>query len=187
MATFKENLEKIEKAVYGKDVRTAIHDSIEQCMSNMQSGVGECKKNVSDVYAVTNTILDMLSLPVEISKTAGKVWYMYTTGDPGKIEQVSANEYCECAAIPVSPGDTYLLTIGNDSSSGGGSYSTAPNVMIAAADGDCYRYEKGYSEANYSEIQWMITVPESSVQMYLLIYSTGVNIGGIHEVRKLRI
>lgn len=178
MATITENLKRILSAVYGRDVRQAIHDSIEQCYDT-----------VDDTKSVVQDILGKLSVPVTFTATKQSVWYMYTSGNPGAIERKNANEYCESVAIPVGSGETYHITIYNDSSNGG--FSTAAKVMFATkgASDQYYKYAAGYLEPNYAGNDWMVTAPEdtSGKQMYLLLYSTGVNMGGISKVRKMRV
>lgn len=174
MATITENLKKILSAVYGKDVRQAIHDSIDQC-----------NQKVSDVYSVVTDIVNRMSLPVKYDTVPGKIWYLYTTGHPGMVEKVSGNSNCECAAIPVESGETYYIIAyqGTDASVGVG-----PKVMFATKkDSTSYQYVEGYTEPNYGDNGWMVTVPESASPIYLLVYSTGVVLGGIAEVQKMRI
>ena len=121
---------------------------------------------------------------MDIIAGIGLVWYLYTTGDPGRIEQVSANEYCENSVMEVSPGEKYRITIHNDASSGGSSYTSAPNIMVATAETGGYRIVDSYVGSYQNQV---VTIPESAEQLYLLLYSTGRNLGGISRVEKYMI
>lgn len=140
--------------------------------------------NANNAADAVTDVMDNVWESMDIIAGIGLVWYLYTTGDPGRIEQVSANEYCENSVMEVSPGEKYRITIHNDASSGGSSYTSAPNIMVATAETGGYRIVDSYVGSYQNQV---VTIPESADQLYLLLYSTGRNLGGISRVEKYMI
>lgn len=149
--------------------------------ANNANAAASNANNAADAVA---DVMDNVWEPMVLISGIGLVWYLYTTGDPGRIEQVSANEYCENSVMEVSPGEKYRITIHNDASSGGSSYTSAPNIMVATAETGGYRIVESYVGSYQNQV---VTIPESAEQLYLLLYSTGRNLGGISRIEKYMI
>lgn len=178
MATITENLKKILSAVYGKDVRQAIHDSIEQCEKDMESGIAKCREDVESVHDAMNTILDHLVETIEVTPTEGVAWFMVR----GTIYEETGSYYSG-VKLSVSAGETYrIVTYRGDSDS---SYYLDYPVIAAAEGGDgTLRLVKAYDKSLVSDTDtYMVTVPEGSD---LLLISNVALIGEI-QVGKLRV
>lgn len=62
MATVEENLKLIKNAVYGKDVRNAIHDSIKQCYEEGRAGSADLEARDA-IEELRGQIAGITSLP----------------------------------------------------------------------------------------------------------------------------
>lgn len=165
-----------------KALVSPVKDTANSALSMAQTASKTAQEAVTRVDTVSDVMANAWE-SMDIIAGIGLVWYLYTTGDPGRIEQVSANEYCEIAVMQVSPGEKYRITIYNDSS-GGSSYTSAPNIMVATAETGGYRIVDSYVGSYQNQV---VTIPESAEQLYLLLYSTGRNLGGISRVEKYMI
>lgn len=74
MGSIKENLQNILSAVYGRDVRQAIHDSIEQCEKDMENGIAQCREAANLATDTVQKLLDNLIQPVTFTVTDGIYW-----------------------------------------------------------------------------------------------------------------
>lgn len=160
-----------------------VKDTANSALSMAQTASKTAQEAVTRVDTVSDVMANAWE-SMDIIAGIGLVWYLYTTGDPGRIEQVSANEYCENSVMEVSPGEKYRITIHNDASSGGSSYTSAPNIMVATAETGGYRIVESYVGSYQNQV---VTIPESAEQLYLLLYSTGRNLGGISRIEKYMI
>ena len=166
-----------------KALVSPVKDTANSALSMAQTASKTAQEAVTRVDTVSDVMANAWE-SMDIIAGIGLVWYLYTTGDPGRIEQVSANEYCEIAVMQVSPGEKYRITIHNDASSGGSSYTSAPNIMVATAETGGYRIVDSYVGSYQNQV---VTIPESAEQLYLLLYSTGRNLGGISRIEKYMI
>lgn len=213
MATYEEMVENINEAtkdvqdMFTEEVRAAIQaattaeyqanmaatsansaaTSARNAAESANTSANNANAAASNANNAADAVADVMANAwesMDIIAEIGLVWYLYTTGDPGRIEQVSANEYCEIAVMQVSPGEKYRITIHNDASSGGSSYTSAPNIMVATAETGGYRIVDSYVGSYQNQV---VTIPESAEQLYLLLYSTGRNLGGISRIEKYMI
>lgn len=196
MATITENLKRILSAIYGKDVRQAIHDSIEQCEADVKAGVEECNsissaavqqcrdmgRQVNESY---REILSLLSVPA-----AGVVYHNgYAWSSPGHGAYsvlASAVTGAQCVAVPVESGAVYAV----DTYVRG---STPQWVTIAAIKGTpSDTFFTGIPAEDIHNGGWIagavgcyvVTIPAG--QNLLLVTSEDYSYGDI-KVRRLRI
>lgn len=177
--SIKENLQKILKGVYGKDVRQAIHDSIEQCETDMESGIQECKATVDEVYRNVIPLWDLLSETVNVALLNGRIWAY--GGGLLNTNPVSGYEV-QCAYAHVSQGEIYKVTTYRDAES----YAIVPIFCAAdgTAEGEDAKLVKAINEPSLEGANdYFVTVPEGADM--LLISSNNRSKGDI-TVRKLK-
>lgn len=149
--SIKENLQKILDAVYGKDVRQAIHDSIEQ-------GIEQCEEKTNIAINTVKSLLDNLISTVQFSVLDGKYWDFIR----GDIHE-SSNAYAQSVKIPANPGETYKIRCHKGDP--GTLYITYPILAVSGLSGttDDMLY-KGMCENPLVESEeiYVYTVPSGS-------------------------
>lgn len=93
MGTIAENLQSILRAVYGRDVRTAIHDSIEQCYEDTEEGV-----NAAQAAAAT------ASTAAQDADAASQA--AYASAEDATAAAASANEAAQSVSTAISSAST---------------------------------------------------------------------------------
>lgn len=149
--SIKENLQKILDAVYGKDVRQAIHDSIEQ-------GIEQCEEKTNIAINTVKSLLDNLISTVQFSVQDGKYWE-YTRGDIYE----NSNTYAQSVKIPANPGETYKIRCHKGDS--GTLYITYPILAVSGISGTTDNMSfKGLCETPLVESEeiYVYTVPSGA-------------------------
>jgi hypothetical protein len=155
-------------------------------VAKCEKDVNDCTDALNQVYEVNTEIVSLMSDPVSYTVKDGYVWKLNTMGSSaGMVTQEQGNEYCTCTAIPVKAGERYLITI--YSNSYGEQYATSAKVILASKESEGYYDQQEYTDPNFSTNQWLITIPNVSGSLYLLLTSSGRPDGGISAVRKMRI
>lgn len=158
MGSIKENLQKILSAVYGRDVRQAIHDSIEQCEKDMENGIAQCREAANLATDTVQKLLDNLIQPVTFTVTDGIYWD-YVRGSVAD----NPNTGTQSVKLPASPGETYKVRC--HKGDGNTMYVAYPIIAVSGISGEASGMAfKGLCEkplAAGGEI-YIYTVPEGA-------------------------
>ena len=133
MADIDKELKKILSAVYGKDVRQAIHDSIQQCEEDISICKEDLSKGVGDINGYKNQISSqMREIEYEGMKVSGRVSGI----EQSLIEPVSFHGRSVTAWLHVENG----VCLSNYQGCGSG--------WVRVYPGEVYRVMAGYYEGH---------------------------------------
>lgn len=133
MADIDKELKKILSAVYGKDVRQAIHDSIQQCEEDISICKEDLSKGVGDINGYKNQISSrMREIEYEGMKVSGRV----SDIEQSLIEPVSFHGRSATAWLHVENG----VCLSNYQGCGSG--------WVRVYPGEIYRVMAGYYEGH---------------------------------------
>jgi len=113
MATITENLKKILSAVYGKDVRQAIHDSIKQCKMDVDAAADNATSTantaVETVGQLTGTVNQMMGTLGQLTGTANQMM-----GTLGTLETLMDIDMTEEAEKSIFDHEYWAVEIGSE-------------------------------------------------------------------------
>lgn len=190
MASITENLKKILAAVYGRDVRQAIHDGILDCHNDIEACKSYTDEHVKDVETkmagITGrcealllktrkdirNVQAIFSVEITVTVVDGKLWEAQTSGDACVFAE---GVRTQCTTLDVKPGERYIVhtSMVSRSGSGRGKYpiiyatngSTSNFVMVSAVEieeeGDC---------------DYIVTVPDGVKYMLISANESGEGI-----------
>ena len=185
-----ENLKKILAAVYGRDVRQAIHDSILDChndieacksytdehveeMETKMAGItGRCEALLLKTRKDIRNVQAIFSVEITVAVVDGKLWEVQTSDGACVFAEGFKTQY---TALDVKPGERYIVhtSMVSRSGSGRGKYpiiyatngSTSNFVMVSAVEikeeGDC---------------DYIVTVPDGVKYMLISANESGEGI-----------
>ena len=154
-----ENLKKILAAVYGRDVRQSIHDSIQECYNNAEACKSYTNEHVKDMETKmagitgqskalmaktrkdVRNVQAIFSVEKTVSITDGKLW---EAQDAGSSCVLMEGAKTQCTTLNIQRGERYIIhtSMVSRSSSGRGKYpiifavdnSSAGFTMVSAVE-----------------------------------------------------
>ena len=185
-----ENLKKILAAVYGRDVRQSIHDSIQECYNNAEACKSYTNEHVKDMetkmVGITGqskalmaktrkdvrNVQAIFSVEKTVSITDGKLW---EAQDAGSSCVLMEGAKTQCTTLNVQRGERYIIhtSMVSRAGSGRGKYpiifavdnSSAGFTMVSAVEieeeGDC---------------DYIVTVPDNAKYMMISANENGEGI-----------
>ncbi len=192
-----ENLKKILAAVYGRDVRQSIHDSIQECYNNAEAcksytnehvkdmetkmaGItGQCETLLLKTRKDVRNVQAIFSIEKTVSITEGKLWEVQEADNSCVLTE---GVKTQCTTLNIQRGERYIVhtSMVSRSSSGRGKYpiifgtdnSSSGFTMVSAIEieeeGDC---------------DYIVTVPDDAKYMMISANESGEGIW----VRKINV
>ena len=190
MASIAENLKKILAAVYGRDVRQSIHDSIQECyntaetcksytnehvadMETKMSGIiGQCETLLLKTRKDVRNVQAIFSVEKTVSITEGKLWEAQEAGSSCVLME---GVKTQCTTLNIQRGERYIVhtSMVERSSSGRGKYP-----IIFAVDNS----SSGFTMVSAVEIEeegdcdYIVTVPDNVKYMLISANESGEGI-----------
>ena len=177
-----ENLKKILAAVYGRDVRQSIHDSIQECYNNAEACKSYTNEHVKDMETKMAGITGQSkALMAKTRKDVRNVQAIFSVEKT--VEAQDASSSCvlmegaktQCTTLNVQRGERYIIhtSMVSRAGSGRGKYpiifavdnSSAGFTMVSAVEieeeGDC---------------DYIVTVPDNAKYMMISANENGEGI-----------
>ena len=191
MVSIAKNLKQILTAVYGRDVRQAIHDGIQQCSQEvhdgmqqcdshieqyreeMEAGVSDISQTVAQVKEATDLWAAVIMEDAETEAEEGFVWAPSPSMSGLLIKTLAEAEGGNAVAVKldVAPGETYWVAAVPNSYYAGALGCPAIAAVYQMVEGQYMTVCDSYAPMAEGENNYLVKVPDGS--SCLLVNSDG--------------
>ena len=196
MASITENLKKILAAVYGRDVRQSIHDSIQECYNNAEACKSYTNEHVKEIQNLekkekesSTKIQDLENqLTKSIQNLEDKI-AIVTAGIFETVEAATINALKDCrwykhpttsilTSMPASPSRGYYYQNTKISATPGSTYRITVYVMNAEQDTENIIAVASGSgtDSSYSDFRGLDVTLEEGMHDYYVTIPQGYNL-----------